>query len=177
MDAYEISMDKRWKDVKEFLKEDFDNIKNIDAEEIKKMGDWELEYFQYYCGMGMCDVFDRIWFLENWKINYYRTDIYNFWKNKEVGPWFLALKSFNWLEDFDSLKVHEYRFKKLELKNFKFIDLGFWNHVLINKKYYDDYNKFIEELMKIYDLDRHFFRLNITYVSKIYHSDNKEKFL
>ena len=181
MDDYDKSMDKRWKDVKDFLKEDFD-IKNVGVEYIKNMWDWELIYFQYYCGMGMDDIYNDIWFLEDWKINYYRKYIYVIKTDKSMGPWFFALKSFRWLEDFDTRKNFEYRYNKHKesenwFKNYEYIDLKYWNCLLVNRKYFEDYRKFIKELTKKYNLWEFFFWVKITYVSKIFHSGNKEKFL
>ncbi len=47
----------------------------------------------------------------------------------------------------------------------------------MNKKYINEYKGFIEKLTKKYDLDRDFFWIHITEVSKIYHSNNREEFL
>ena len=179
------------KDVKYFFKKELIdvNVKNVNEDDIKKMWEWELMFFQYYCGMGMDDIFNEVGIIEDWKISYYRKYIYVFETHKDMGPWFLVLKSFKWLEnygngkDFDIYYHNKYAEQdgfenKYKFKNFKVVDLNFWNYVLVNKKYFNDYSNFIKELLKKYGVLREsFFWLHITKVSKIYHSDNKEHFL
>lgn len=173
-DNIDLMYEKRWKDAKDFLKKDFD-VKVVDAEFIEKMWDWEVVYFQYYCGMGMDDIYNDIWIFENWVIKYYRKYIYVFKTDEYKGPGFLAIKSFMWLENYDDRKNFEHNNKYSEI--FEFIDLHFWNYLLVNKKYFDDYWKFIKMLSKKYGLGEIFFWIKITTVSKIFHSGNKEKFL
>ena len=185
-DTYQIAIDNRRKDSKDFLKNDFDDIKVINNEEVEKMWDWELIYCKYYCGMGTVDRYNEIGIVENWKINYYRKYLFHYKTGEDVGPSILALKSFKWIEDYDYKKRFDYYHHnkdlkttdEYKLKNFEVVGLEFWNFVLVNKKYFDDYNHFIKELLRKYDILReNYFWLNITTVSKIFHSNNKEKFL
>ena len=170
------------KDANHFLKKEFIsvNAKIVNEDDIEKMWDWELIYLQYWCGMGTSDVFNEIGILENWKINYYRKYIYKFETHKEMWPGFLSLKSFKWLEDYDNNKIYHkvlgYESEN-KLKNFEVIGLNFWNYVIVNKEFVNDYKSFIEKLTKKYDLSEDFFWIHITEVSKIYHSGKKEEFL
>lgn len=173
-------MNQRKTDARRFLEMDFHKVKTVDEDYIKNMWDWELIYLQYWQGMWTSDVYNEVGIFEDWKINYYRKYIYDFDKWKEMWPGFLSLKSFKWLEDYDNNKTYHkvlgYESEN-KLENFEIINLNFWNYVIVNKKYINEYKGFIEKLTKKYDLDRDFFWIHITEVSKIYHSDDKDEFL
>ena len=175
-------MKQRDEDVSHFLRKDLAKVKNVYEHDIKNMWDWELIYLQYWQGMWTSDVFDEVWILEDWKINYYRKyrHIYNVRTGEIMESSFLSLKSFKWLEDYDNNKTYHTVFgtkSENKFKNFEVISLQFWNYVIVNKKFINDYKNFIKKLTKKYDLDEWFFWIHITEVSKIYHSNNREEFL
>lgn len=107
LDPGRIAINRRQKEAKRFLKKDID-AKVVDAEFIEEMWDWEVVYFQYYCGMGMDDVYNDIGILEDWTIKHYRKYIYVFKTDEDKGPGFLAIKSFKWLDDYDDNKRFQY---------------------------------------------------------------------